>query len=469
MSDVRGEALSGGRGRVFVVDDDPDVCGFLEARLTGCGFGVRWMGSPEVALEHLATADVDAVVTDVKMAELNGLDLCERLVRRRPDIPVIVMTAFGTIETAIAAIRRGAYDFITKPIAVDTLVVALDRAMEHRALRAEVERLQRAVEEAGRLEGLVGESVPMRRLHQLLDRAAPSDTTVLVTGESGTGKDLVAHELHRRSPRAAGPFVAINCGAIPAALLESELFGHTRGAFTDAQRARPGLVREASGGTLFLDEMVELPRPLQAKLLRVLQERSVRPVGGEEEVSVDVRVVAATNQDPEIAVRDGCLRKDLYFRLNVIRIELPPLRARGTDVLVLAQHFVNQYGARARKRVSGVSAAAAKRLLAYAWPGNVRELQNCIERGVALTETDRIGVQDLPDAVREPSPAQVALASANGARLETLSEVERRHILRVMESVAGHRRTAARILGLDRKTLYRKLARYGVKAQSREP
>ncbi|HLY38077.1 MAG TPA: sigma 54-interacting transcriptional regulator, partial [Candidatus Binatia bacterium] len=243
------------RGRVLVVDDDPDVCALLQVRLTGRGFEVLWTTSPEAALKDMESVDVDVVVTDVKMAELDGLELCKRVADRRPDIPVIVMTAFGSIETAIAAIRRGAYDFITKPIVVDPLVVALERALEHRALRAEVKRLQEVVEEHGRFGELVGRSVAMRRLYDLLDRVAASDATTLVTGESGTGKELVARELHRRSARAEKPFVAINCGAIPAALLESELFGHAAGAFTDARRARPGLFLEASGGTLFLDEI----------------------------------------------------------------------------------------------------------------------------------------------------------------------------------------------------------------------
>ena len=462
MSDVSGDRLNAAPRRVLVVDDDTDVCTLLQARLTARGFDVHWMTSPAAALEHLENADVHVVITDVKMAELDGLELCERVAHRRPDVPVIVMTAFGTIETAIAAIRRGAYDFITKPIAIDPLVVALDRAIEHRGLRAEVKRLQQVLEEYGRFGELVGTSVPMRRLYDLLDRVAGSDATVLVTGETGTGKELVARELHRRSARAGGRFVGFNCSAIPAALLESELFGHTVGAFTDARRARAGLCVEASGGTLFLDEVGDLPRPLQTKLLRLLQERTVRPVGGDREIAVDLRVISATNEDPETAVRDGRLRQDLYFRLNVIRVEVPPLRARGTDVLVLAQCFVRQFATRAGKSLSGFSETAARCLLAYDWPGNVRELQNCIEHAVALTETDRIDVPDLPDRLCEV-PRHAVSGSTNDARLATLEEVERRHILHVLEAVAGHRNTAARILGLDRKTLYRKLARYRTK------
>jgi len=297
MSDGRTGSLSSGKGRVFVVDDDPDMCALLEARLEARGFVVRSMTSPEAALDHLGSPEVDVVLTDLKIADLDCLELCERLVARRPDVPVLVMTAFGTVETAIAAIRKGAYDFITKPVDLDALMVALARALEHRALRTEVERLRRVTGAAPGFGDLLGESVVMQRLYELLERVATSDATVLVTGESGTGKELVARELHRRSGRAAAPFVAVNCAAIPDALLESELFGHARGAFTDAQRARTGLIQQANGGTLFLDEIADLPRPLQPKLLRALQERTVRPVGADEEMPFDVRFVAATNRD----------------------------------------------------------------------------------------------------------------------------------------------------------------------------
>ncbi|HYR96749.1 MAG TPA: sigma-54 dependent transcriptional regulator, partial [Candidatus Binatus sp.] len=328
---------------VLVVDDDQDVCAFLEVRLAGLGFIVDWTTSPEAALERLASGEVDVVLTDLKMADMTGLELCERIVSRRPDVPVVVMTAFGTIETAIAAIRVGAYDFITKPVETDALVVTLERALQHRALRAEVERLRRVVGDSAGHGELVGASAAMRWLYDLIDRVATSDTTVLITGESGTGKEIVARELHRRGPRSTGPFVVVDCAAIRDSLLESELFGHARGAFTDARRARAGLFQEASGGTLFLDEIGDLAQLLQPKLLRALQEHTVRPVGGDREIPFDVRVIAATNRDLEEAVEQGRFRQDLYFRLNVIRVDVPPLRARGTDVVLLAQRFVDQH------------------------------------------------------------------------------------------------------------------------------
>jgi two-component system response regulator HydG len=301
----------------------------------------------------------------------------------------------------------------------------------------------------------------MKEIYDLLDRLVDSDAAVLITGESGTGKEVVARALHHRGRRSAGPFMAINCAAMPEQLLESELFGHTRGAFTDARAARTGLFLEANGGTLFLDEIGDLPLALQPKLLRALQERVVRPVGATEEVPFDVRLVASTNRDLETAVEEGRFREDLYFRINVIQVALPPLRARGGDVLLLAQHFLEQHAARAEKRVTGLSPAAAERLVSYAWPGNVRELQNCIERAVALARYEQILVDDLPERIRAYRGSYVVLAADDPSELVPLEQVERRYILRVMEAVGGNKTVAAKVLGLDRATLYRKLERYG--------
>ena len=445
-------------GRVLVVDDEQSMCEALAAGLAPRGFTVQWETSAEAGLALLETLDADVLHTDLNMRGMDGLALCERIVANRPDLPVVVITAFGSLETAIAAIRAGAYDFITKPVKMDALAVALARAVQHRTLGEEVKRLRQLVGETQRFEELLGDSPVMRRLQQLLERVADSDASVLVTGESGTGKEVVAKALHRRGRRQLGPLVAINCAAMPEPLLESELFGHVRGAFTDARTARTGLCVQANGGTLLLDEIGDLPLALQPKLLRALQERRVRPVGGSEEVPFDVRLVATTNRDLESAVEEGDFREDLYFRINVIRVETPPLRARGNDVLLLAQHFLVHFAGKAEKNVTGLSPPAAERLLAYAWPGNVRELQNAMERAVALTQYEQITVDDLPEKIRAYRPSHVLLAADDPSELVPLEEMERRYILRVMEAVGGNRTLAAKVLRIGRKTLYRKLA-----------
>jgi two-component system response regulator HydG len=374
---------------------------------------------------------------------------------------VIVITAFGSLDTAVGAIRAGAYDFITKPLEIDALALVLERAIERRRLGDEVRRLRRLVQTSDRFDDIVGTSPAMREVYGLLERIADSDSSVLVTGESGTGKEVVARALHRRSRRRGGPFVALNCAAMPEPLLESELFGHVRGAFTDARTSRTGLFVQANGGTLLLDEIGDLPLALQPKLLRALQERVVRPVGGNAEVPFDARLIATTNRDLESAIEEGHFREDLYFRVNVIRVQLPPLRARESDVLLLAQHFLTQHAERAGKRLVGISPAAAERLVSYDWPGNVRELQNCIERAVALARYEEITVDDLPEKIRAYRRSHVLVASDDPAELVPLEEVERRYVLRVMEAVRGNKTLAARVLGLGRKTLYRKLEQYG--------
>jgi two-component system response regulator HydG len=447
--------------RVLVVDDVQSMCEMLADRLPPLGFAVEWRTSAGDALAYLAAHEVDAVVTDINMREMNGLELCDRIVAAHPEVPVIVITAFGNLEAAIAAIRAGAYDFLTKPFEIKVLALSLERAVQHRRLRAEVKRLRRGGREAQRLGELLGASPAMHEVYALIERVADTDSSVLVTGETGTGKELAARALHELSRRRSGPFVAINCAAMPEALLESELFGHVRGAFTDARAARTGLVSQANGGTLFLDEIGELPLALQPKLLRVLQERKVRPVGGDAEIPLDIRLVCATNCDLESAVEEKRFRDDLYFRVNVITVRLPPLRARAGDVLLLAQHFLERCAAKADRPVTGIAPEAARLLMEYPWPGNVRELQNCIERAVALARYDQLTVADLPDKIQHHRPSHVVIASDDPSELVSLEEMERRYILRVMEAVAGNKTLAAQILKMGRKTLYRKLERYG--------
>jgi len=449
-------------GRVLVVDDDTAMCDMLSLGLGKRGIAVTTRTDATSAFELLDHDDFDVVVTDVNMRGLNGIELCERVVANRPDVAVVVITAFGSMDTAIAAIRAGAYDFITKPVELDTLRIAIDRAVRHRALTDEVRRLRRAVTDARGFDEMLGASPAMTAVRDLIARIAEVDASTLITGESGTGKELVARAIHKRSRRADGPFVAINCAAMPEHLLESELFGHTKGAFTDARTARTGLFVQASGGTLFLDEVGELPSALQPKLLRALQERKVRPVGADHEVGFDARIISATNADLEAAIEDRKFRDDLYYRLDVVHVHLPPLRARGGDVLQLAQHFVAKVAAQYGKHVTGISPGAAEKLVEYTWPGNVRELANSVERAVALTRFDAITVEDLPEKIRAYKPHHVVVVADSADELVPLAEVERRYILRVLEAHGGSRTLAAQTLGLDRKTLYRRLKSYGM-------
>jgi two-component system response regulator HydG len=450
--------------RVLLVDDDSSLCETLALGLRKRGFVVQMATSADEALRAFDAQDFDVVVTDLNMRGLGGLELCERVVGSRPDVPVIMLTAFGSLDAAVAAIRVGAYDFINKPVELDVLAIAIDRAAAHRSLREEVKRLRLESGRLPRFDALVGQSPAMQEAYDLIERVAAADATVLITGESGTGKEVVARTIHERSHRRGGPFVAINCAAMPETLLESELFGHAKGAYTDARTAEPGLFSRANRGTILLDEIGDMPLGLQPKLLRVLQERTVRPVGGRDELPVDVRVVVATNRDLESAIEEGRFREDLYYRINVVHIPLPPLRARSGDILPLAQHFLAHFATRAGKNVTGFAPPAAQKLVAYAWPGNVRELQNCMERAVALTRFDQIGVEDLPEKVRDYRRSHVLVTSDDPSELVPLEEIERRYIARVMELVAGNKTAAARVLGIDRKRLYRMLGRLEVRA-----
>ena len=448
------------RYRILVVDDEPEMATVVEQALTRRNYKATQQLSADAAWDLLEREDFDVVVTDINMKGMNGVQLTERIAKTRHDIPVIVITAFGSLETATAVLRAGAYDFITKPFEIDQLVVAVERAIQNRKLREEVKRLSAEVARSQPNPEFVGDSIPMRKVHETIARVAETDATVLVTGESGTGKELVARDLHRRSKRKDGPFVAINCAALPESLLESELFGHVKGAVTDAKASKKGLFVEASNGTLFLDEIGEMPPGMQAKLLRALEERAVRPVGGTTETHFDARIVAATNRDLESLVESQRFREDLYYRINVVHLALPPLRARGNDVLALAQQFINRYAEPMGKKVAGFSTAVAERLLSYSWPGNVRELQNCIERALALARFEELTVEDLPPKVRDYKPTFVVVATEDPTDLMTMEEVERRYIQRVMEAVGQNKTQAAKVLGFDRTTLYRKLERY---------
>jgi two-component system, NtrC family, response regulator AtoC len=456
------------RSQILIVDDDASLRDVLVKGLTSESLAVTSVANGQIALERIDAGDIDVVVTDLRMPGLDGHELCQRIIARSGEIPVIVFTAFGDYETAVQALRVGAYDFLSKPVRLDVLTLTIERALNHTRLRREVRRLRDSRDSISATGTLHGQSQAMKLVLDLVQRVAPLDSSVVITGESGTGKELVAHALHDLSTRKSGPFVAVNCAAMPEQLLESELFGFEKGAFTDAKAARTGLFLQANGGTLFLDEIGELPMALQPKLLRALQERTVRPLGGRRELPFDIRLLTATNRDLSQQMRDGRFREDLYFRMNVIEIALPPLRARGNDVLLLAQQFITQVAAQTKREVIGMTPEAAGQMLRYDWPGNVRELANVMERAVALTNQDHISVADLPERVARSAPSK-QLVDDDPSQFVTLEEMEKQYILRVLECVGGSRTEAARILGLDRTTLWRRLERYGVEKSSGPP
>jgi DNA-binding NtrC family response regulator len=457
-------AAAGGRGTVLVVEDDGAMRSMLREALEEDGYRVEVAAGGRGGVERVRQGGIDLVVSDVKMPDLDGLDMLREIKAVSPSPHVITITAFGSIDTAIRAVKLGAFDYITKPFDVDQLILSVQKAMAERALRSEVARLRDEVQRSYRLGNIIGKSAAMQEVFANIRRLAGSSISVLITGASGTGKEMVAKAIHFNSPRRARPFVPLNCAAIPDTLLESELFGYKRGAFTDARNDRQGLFVEADGGTIFLDEIAELSPALQAKLLRVLQEGEIRPLGAARNEKIDVRVVAATNKDLETHLASGEFREDLYYRLNVIHIDLPALRDRAEDILPLAEHFLTRAAAKAGKEVRGFHESANKALLGYGWPGNVRELENVVERAVALVEEkgSMVTVDELPPAVRDRRAIdldQDALGAAL-ARGLTLDELEREYIKRVLAAEGGNKTRAAQRLGLDRKTLYRKLEEY---------
>ena len=445
------------RARIFVVDDDTVSRELLSRILTSDGHQVTALADGSEALERLAEGEPpDLVVSDIRMGELDGLQLTDALRQRAPDTPVLLVTAFGNIDGAVDAIRRGAFDYLSKPYDVDGIKVVVARALEQRRLALENRALRRDLRDKYKLDNVVGRSEAMLQVYKTAARVAATDATVLIEGESGTGKELVARAIHAASPRAARPFVAVDCGAIAEGVLESELFGHARGAFTGAQAMRRGLFEEANQGTLFLDEIGDVGQNLQARLLRALQEGTIRRVGTNETIAVDVRVVAASNRDLAQAVKDGRFREDLFYRLNVVTIVIPPLRERREDIPLLAEHFAAKHG---RAEGAAISAPARDLLVAYDWPGNVRELENVVARALALNPSGVVTPEDLADHVRSARPAAATLAALAGVTQErpTLAELEKRYAAQVLQETAGNKTRAAEILGIDRKTLYRLL------------
>ncbi len=450
------------KGRVLVIDDDAPLVELITEALEESGYSVERFTDPREALTRAMHGDHHALITDVRMQGLSGLQLCAEVRRARPELPVVVLTAFGTLDTAVEAMRAGAFDFLSKPIDLDALEWSVARAVSHGLLQGELKRLRALQEETPEgLGEMWGESVATQRARERLRRAARVEAPVLITGETGTGKEVAARALHAQSGRAGEPFVAVNCAALPEQLLESELFGHAKGAFTDAKGSRKGLFLEAGAGTLLLDEVGEMPLALQPKLLRALQEGAVRPVGSDQTVQIRCRVVCATNRDLKRAALEGSFRSDLYYRVAVIRLELPPLRERVGDVLLLAQRFLDRATARMGLPQMSMSGAAARAMLAYSWPGNIRELENCVEQAVAMTEHSALQLDDLPEEVSEGFTRALMRDPVQPDGLLSLEELERQHIARVLKAVDGNKSAAAQILGVDRSTLYRKLDRGG--------
>jgi len=445
------------RVRILLVEDDAAARVGFRQLLASWGYAVEAATDGEDALAMVPGFKPDIVLTDLVMPKLDGLGLLRALQQEGSGITTVILTAQGTVDTAVEALKQGAYDYLAKPVDFQRLRVLLDKIIERQATLREVKALRRQLREHGSFGSMIGASAPMREVYRLIEQAAPTTASVLVTGESGTGKEMVAQTIHRLSPRASAPWVPLNCAAIPETLLESELFGHERGAFTGAIERQAGCFELAHRGTLFLDEIAEMTPATQVKLLRVLQERSFRRLGGRVEQSVDIRVVAATNADPAAAVRKGTLREDLYYRLNVVGIHLPPLRERKDDLPLLLDTFIREFSAQNARTVTGVSPAARRALDEYDWPGNVRELRNVIERAMIVAAGRLIEIGDLPPLGR------VLQSAPAGERLEpgmTVDDVERRLIMLTLDHTGNNKTRAAELLGISLKTLHNKLNRF---------
>ena len=449
--------------RVLVVDDEENIRLVLRTLLKKHGYDVEVADGGEAALAALEAFDPDVILTDVRMPRMGGLDLLGALKAKQHPATVIVMSAYGNVDLAIEAMKAGAYDYVSKPFKPDEIVLALRKAEERETLRRENRALKEQIQKENQFESILAKSAEMVAIFKTVSKIADYKTTVLITGESGTGKELVARAIHTRSSRKAAPFVAINCGAIPENLLESELFGHKKGAFTDANADRRGLFEEATGGTLFLDEIGELPLSLQVKLLRVLQEEHIRRLGDTKDVKVDVRIIAATHRDLTADVKAGRFREDLFYRIHVLSIHIPPLRSRREDVSLLIDHFVTRNNARLGTSIRGVSTESRKLLLEYSWPGNVRELENTIERAMGLAEADVLQLGDLPERIRDAlDPVQVHLASGELSVKKTTAAIEQILIRRALQKTKGNRTRAADLLEISHRALLYKIKDYKI-------
>ena len=447
--------------KILVVDDEPSVTGSLSLILTEAGFEVLTAQSFAESTTILEQIPVDLVITDLRLADASGIDLITHVKRTTPDVEVILMTGYGSLDITIEAIKAGAYYYLEKPYTPDRLFTLVDRALQLQSLKHENESLKRTLAGDGETFGMIGRDTRLCRIFETIRTAAPSDASVLIEGESGTGKELIATAFHTQSQRAAGPFIRINCAAIPHELIESELFGYKRGAFTGADRDKRGLIEAANQGTLLLDEIAEMPTHLQTKLLRVLQERRLRRLGDEREIDVNFRLVSATNRDTSALIDEGVLRKDLYFRISTIKIKVPPLRERLDDVPLIANRFLKRFNEQYGKRITDIAPDTVMRLVRYDWPGNIRQLESVIERAVLFCS----GTELAPDCLPEEFQTRLASSSFVIPPLLPMEEIEREAIMQTLERTAGNIKKSAQILRFPRPTFYRKLKKLGIKVE----
>jgi two-component system response regulator HydG len=455
------------KSTILVVDDDDAHRTMLRTLIGGWGYEIDEAIDGTVGIDKVKSHFYDLVLMDVRMVSMSGLEALEKIKSYNPAIPIIIMTAFSSVETAVDALKKGAHDYLTKPLDFDKLKITIERSLEHTRLKKENRQLKESLGQHFDRQNIIGRSPAITSLLETVAQVAPSEATVLVTGDSGTGKELIAGAIHFNSHRKDGPFVKLNCAAITETLLESELFGHEKGAFTGAERRKEGRFYQAHGGSLFLDEVSEMPPTMQVKLLRVLQEREFTRVGGENTIQVDVRMIAATNKDLPQLIGNGAFREDLYYRLNVVGLEIPPLKNRQQDIPLLAQHFLEVFAAGNQKEIKGYTPRAMEHLIRYDWPGNVRELMNAVERAVVLSQSDFLSEQDFT-TIQSPQANDEELGAGNSASrisldgATPLEEVEKATILSTLEASGGNKSEAARRLGITRKTLHKKLKTYGV-------
>ncbi len=447
---------------VLVVDDDPAHRTMLRTLLTGWGYTIFEADDGSTAIEKAHDQAFDLILMDIRMIKVSGIEALHEIKAFNPSIPIIIMTAYSSVENAVEALKSGAYDYLTKPLDFDELRLAMERAMDHRQLKEENRLLRESLGSHFDRQNIIGRSPAMVTLLETVAQVASSEATVLIMGDSGTGKEMIAGAIHYNSPRKEGPFVKINCAAITETLLESELFGHEKGAFTGAHRKKEGRFRLAHGGSIFLDEISEMSLSMQVKLLRVLQEREITRVGGEEVIHVDVRVIAATNKDLLEEIQEGRFREDLFYRLNVVTLNVPALKDRKQDIPLLAQHFLTMFCEKNKKEMKGITPQAMDRMLKHDWPGNVRELMNAVERGVVLSTSEYLDERELPFLPKDDILENEALSEAAIPADLPLEEVEKASILKTLELAGGNKSEASRRLGITRRTLHKKLKKYGV-------